>query len=57
MDLIANAMRNAKESLARKMADSATQTKLLAGIADNDRDEGIQKRIGFALSFWVIRNP
>ena len=34
MDLIANAMRNAKESLARKMAESATQTKLLTGLAE-----------------------
>ena len=33
-ELIANAMRNAKESLARKMAETATQTKLLAGLAE-----------------------
>jgi len=44
-ELIANAMRNAKESLARKMADSATQTKLLAGLAEAFDLEGPPKRI------------
>jgi excinuclease ABC subunit C len=44
-ELITNAMRNAKESLARKMADSATQTKLLAGLADSFELEGPPKRI------------
>ncbi|MCL4105010.1 UNVERIFIED_CONTAM: hypothetical protein GTU68_018717 [Idotea baltica] len=34
MDLIAGAARNARESLARKMSESATQTKLLKGLAD-----------------------
>ncbi|NNK79662.1 MAG: excinuclease ABC subunit UvrC [Litoreibacter sp.] len=34
MELIANATRNARESLARKMSESATQAKLLKGIAD-----------------------
>ncbi|MBT8418932.1 MAG: excinuclease ABC subunit UvrC [Silicimonas sp.] len=33
-DLIAGALRNARESLARKMSETATQTKLLAGLAD-----------------------
>ncbi|TRD22063.1 excinuclease ABC subunit UvrC [Palleronia caenipelagi] len=33
-DLVAGALRNARESLARKMSESATQTKLLAGLAD-----------------------
>ena len=33
-DLVAGALRNARESLARKMSESATQTKLLAGIAE-----------------------
>ena len=33
-DLVSNALRNARESLARKMAETATQTKLLKGIAD-----------------------
>lgn len=45
MELIANAMRNAKESLARKMAESATQTKLLAGLAEAFNLEGPPKRI------------
>ena len=34
MELIAGAARNARESLARKMAETATQTKLLKGIAE-----------------------
>ena len=33
-DLVDNAMRNARESLARKMAETATQAKLLRGVAD-----------------------
>ncbi|NNF91001.1 MAG: excinuclease ABC subunit UvrC, partial [Boseongicola sp.] len=33
-DLIAGALRNAREGLARKMSETATQTKLLAGLAD-----------------------
>jgi excinuclease ABC subunit C len=33
-DLVDNALRNARESLARKMAESSTQQKLLAGLAD-----------------------
>ncbi|MBM7069016.1 excinuclease ABC subunit UvrC [Actibacterium sp. 188UL27-1] len=33
-ELVAGALRNAKESLARKMAESATQTKLLKGLAE-----------------------
>ncbi len=33
-ELIDSAMRNARESLARKMAESATQAKLLAGLAE-----------------------
>lgn len=34
MELVTGAKRNARESLARKMSDSATQTKLLNGLAD-----------------------
>ncbi|MCF6444398.1 excinuclease ABC subunit UvrC [Nereida sp. MMG025] len=34
MDLVAGAARNARESLARKMAESATQGKLLKGLAE-----------------------
>ncbi|MEM6619518.1 MAG: excinuclease ABC subunit UvrC [Pseudomonadota bacterium] len=33
-ELVANAARNARESLARKMAESATQAKLLRGLGD-----------------------
>ncbi len=33
-ELVDSAMRNARESLARKMAESATQTKLLKGLAE-----------------------
>ncbi|MEM7440062.1 MAG: excinuclease ABC subunit UvrC [Pseudomonadota bacterium] len=33
-DLVAGALRNARESLARKMAESATQAKLLKGVAE-----------------------
>ncbi|MEM6464598.1 MAG: excinuclease ABC subunit UvrC [Pseudomonadota bacterium] len=33
-DLVASALRNARESLARKMSESATQTKLLNGLAE-----------------------
>ena len=33
-DLVDGALRNARESLARKMAESATQTKLLKGLAE-----------------------
>ena len=33
-DLVAGALRNARESLARRMAESATQTKLLKGLAE-----------------------
>ena len=33
-ELIANAMRNARESLARKMSETATQGRLLAGLAE-----------------------
>nr|WP_280517677.1 excinuclease ABC subunit UvrC [Falsirhodobacter halotolerans] len=32
--LVANAVRNARESLARRMSESATQTKLLEGVAE-----------------------
>ena len=33
-ELVANAARNARESLARRMSENATQTKLLTGLAD-----------------------
>ncbi|MEM6693214.1 MAG: excinuclease ABC subunit UvrC [Pseudomonadota bacterium] len=34
MELVSSALRNARESLARKMSESATQAKLLDGLAD-----------------------
>ncbi|MFK5996863.1 MAG: excinuclease ABC subunit UvrC [Rhodobacterales bacterium] len=45
IELIANAMRNARESLARKMADSATQASLLRGLAEAFDLDGPPKRI------------
>ena len=45
IELIANALRNAKESLARKMAESATQSRLLAGLAEAFGLDGPPKRI------------
>ena len=40
MELVSNAARNARESLGRKMAETATQAKLLAGLAEAfDLDE------------------
>lgn len=44
-DLVENALRNARESLARKMAESSTQNKLLAGLAEAFDLEGPPKRI------------
>jgi len=44
-ELIANAMRNARESLARKMAETATQSKLLSGLADAFDLDGPPSRI------------
>ncbi|MEQ6248922.1 excinuclease ABC subunit UvrC [Sulfitobacter sp. HNIBRBA3233] len=44
-ELIDSALRNARESLARKMAESATQTKLLRGIAEAFDLEAVPERI------------
>ena len=44
-ELIAGAMRNARESLARKMSETATQAKLLAGLAEAFALENAPKRI------------
>lgn len=44
-ELVANAVRNARESLARKMSETATQTKLLAGLAEAFDLEGPPSRI------------
>jgi excinuclease ABC subunit C len=43
-ELVAGALRNARESLARKMSETATQAKLLTGLADAfDLDEAPQR--------------
>lgn len=44
-DLVAGALRNARESLARKMSESAAQTKLLRGIAEAFDLDAPPKRI------------
>ncbi len=44
-ELVAFAVRNARESLARRMAESATQAKLLRGLADAFRLDGPPQRI------------
>jgi excinuclease ABC subunit C len=44
-ELVSGAVRNARESLARKMSESATQTKLLKGIAEAFGLEGPPQRI------------
>ena len=45
VELIANAARNARESLARKMSETATQTKLLKGVAEAFDLDGPPARI------------
>jgi excinuclease ABC subunit C len=45
MELIAGATRNARESLARKMSETATQTKLLKGLAEAFELDAPPKRI------------
>ncbi len=44
-ELVENATRNARESLARRMAESSTQNKLLAGLAEAFDLDGPPKRI------------
>jgi excinuclease ABC subunit C len=44
-ELVENAARNARESLARKMSESATQNKLLAGLAEAFELDAPPKRI------------
>ncbi len=44
-ELVAGALRNARESLARKMAETATQARLLTGIADAFGLDGPPNRI------------
>ena len=44
-ELVAGALRNARESLARRMAETATQTKLLRGIANAFGLDGPPQRI------------
>ncbi|MBV7407606.1 excinuclease ABC subunit UvrC [Maritimibacter sp. DP1N21-5] len=45
MELMANAARNARESLGRKMSESATQARLLDGLAEAFALDGPPKRI------------
>ncbi|MDO5633042.1 MAG: excinuclease ABC subunit UvrC [Paracoccus sp. (in: a-proteobacteria)] len=45
LELVANALRNARESLARRMSESATQLRLLAGLAEAFNLPGPPKRI------------
>ena len=45
VELVENAARNARESLARKMAEGATQTRLLAGLAEAFALPGPPQRI------------
>lgn len=45
LELIAGATRNARESLARKMSESATQNKLLKGLAEAFQLDGPPQRI------------
>ncbi len=45
LDLVSGAVRNAKESLARKMSETATQKKLLRGVADAFGLDGPPNRI------------
>ncbi|TDK43784.1 excinuclease ABC subunit UvrC [Antarcticimicrobium luteum] len=44
-ELVSGALRNARESLARRMAESATQTRLLQGLADAFGLDGPPQRI------------
>jgi excinuclease ABC subunit C len=44
-DLVAGALRNAHESLARKMAENATQTKLLVGLKQAFQLEEVPQRV------------
>ncbi|MGR3500786.1 excinuclease ABC subunit UvrC [Pseudaestuariivita sp.] len=44
-ELVSSAMRNARESLARKMAETATQTKLLRGLAEAFDLDGPPQRV------------
>ncbi|WP_194287154.1 excinuclease ABC subunit UvrC [Tritonibacter aquimaris] len=44
-ELVSNALRNARESLARRMAESATQARLLRGIAEAFQLQGPPARI------------
>ncbi len=66
-ELIEGALRNARESLARKMAESATQTKLLQGLAEAFELPGPPQRIevydnshiqgAFAVGAMIVAGP
>ena len=66
-ELVDGALRNARESLARKMAETATQAKLLKGLADAFELEGPPQRIevydnshiqgAFAVGAMIVAGP
>lgn len=66
-ELVFNAKRNARESLARKMSESATQAKLLKGVADTFSLRNVPKRIevydnshiqgAFAVGAMIVSGP
>ena len=66
-ELVLNAARNARESLARKMSESATQAKLLKGISEAFSLESIPNRIevydnshiqgAFAVGAMIVSGP
>ena len=66
-ELVFNAERNARESLARKMSESATQAKLLKGVSDAFLLENVPKRIevydnshiqgAFAVGAMIVSGP
>jgi excinuclease ABC subunit C len=67
LDLVANALRNARESLARRMAESATQTRLLKGLAEAFGLDAPPRRIevydnshiqgAFAVGAMIVSGP
>ncbi|MEJ6396725.1 excinuclease ABC subunit UvrC [Yoonia sp. 208BN28-4] len=66
-ELVQGALRNAKESLARKMSETATQAKLLKGVAEAFELESVPQRIevydnshiqgAFAVGAMIVAGP
>jgi excinuclease ABC subunit C len=66
-ELVLNAQRNARESLARKMSESATQTKLLKGLGEAMNLKGPPQRVevydnshiqgAFAVGAMIVSGP